>query len=291
MSNIKVPSKWLPLQHSFVKINPNAKGTVIFIGGYLYGTLPTTSYSDLLNGMYQKDFTVISYSYSPVQLSHWKLSNDLLEEIEHLQNDIIDEAKRRGYPTEVYYDDDKYCFVGHSLGCECISLIQFLSFTKDKQKKLLQEALEKLGPEQVTHFDFSDVDSLPEEKPVPYKASLLMAPCFKDPLRGIRPKQELMRYAIENGPLLPLTALISFKGDDIASEDVNWLHQNLSPESLVGFEELSFQSNLPWWAAQSLKQHLIPCYHPAKSGLLDCAVKYIDQLIGNPNVSESTVTD
>jgi hypothetical protein len=281
MSNINVQQNWIPLQHTFVKINPNAKGTVIFIGGYLYGTFPTSSYSGLLNGLYQKDFTVISYPYSPVQLSHWKLSNDLLEKIEHLQSDIIHEAKRKGYPTEVYYDDDKYCFVGHSLGCECISLIQFLGFTKDKQKKLLQEARDKLGPKEVTKSDFSDVDSLPEEKPVPYKASLLMAPCFKDPLRGIRPKQELMWYAIENGPLLPLTALISFKGDNTAGEDVNWLHQNLSPESLVGFEELNFRSNLPPFVSQSLKQHLIPCYKPIQSSLLDCAVKYIDQLIGN----------
>jgi hypothetical protein len=278
MSNIKAHPKWLPFQHSFVKINPNAKGTVLFIGGYLYGTLPTWSYNNMLNHLFHKGFTVIPYSYSPVQLNHWKLANDLLDEIEHIKRDIIHQSERAGYRTDVYLAPDKYCFVGHSLGCECISLIQFLSFTKDKQNKLLQEARDKLGPEKVTDSDFSDVDSLPEERPVPYKASLLMAPCFKNPLRGIRPKQELMQYAIENGSLLPLTALISFKGDDIAGEDVNWLHQNLSHESLVG-KELNFQSNLPWWVGQSLKQHLIPCYNPIESGLLDCAVKYIDQLI------------
>ncbi|MEG4349466.1 DUF1350 family protein [Microcoleus sp. LAD1_D3] len=279
MNNIKTHPKWIPLQHSFVKINPNAKGTVLFIGGYLYGTFPTWSYNKMLNYLCEKNFTVISYPYSPVQLSHWKLANDLLEEIEHIKRDIIHESERAGYRTDVYSAPDKYCFVGHSLGCECISLIQFLSFTKDKQHQLLHEARNKLGPKKVTDSDFSDVDSLPAEKPVPYKASLLMAPCFKAPLPGIRPKQELMRYAIENGPLLPLTALISFKGDDIAGEDVNWLHQNLSPESLVGKKELNFQSNLPCWAWQSLKQHLIPCYNPIESGLLDCAVEYIDRLI------------
>ena len=130
-----------------------------------------------------------------------------------------------------------------------------------------------------------------EEKPIPYKASLLMAPCFKDPSHSTRPKQKLMQYMIENSPLLPLSALISFKGDNTAGEDVNWLHQNLSPESLVGFEELNFRSNLPLFLPQSLKQHLIPCYNPIKSGLLGCAVKYIDQLIGNQNAGESIVTD
>jgi hypothetical protein len=255
----------------------------------------------LLNQLEER-FTVHAYSYSFSQLSHWKIASDLLEQIEQVNREGKRVAKLQGYQARVYDDPTAHCLVGHSLGCECVALICFLSLPKDQQLQLLKDAYSELGTKIVTQQDFRDVTALPQLQPVPYQASLLMAPCFKTPtaidwLLDVRPQQLLVRYLIHREPSLLLrTSLIAFKGDTIAGGhesacqgatpcdvqstggiksscgDVTWIHQELEQQKhLIDFHEINVCN--AWWIA--LQYHMIPAFDPIESGLSSYASDFI----------------
>lgn len=276
----------MPLRHGFVSFHPAPEGIVHLIGGYFFGSAAHFWYRGLIQQL-QQQFTVHVYSYSFAQLSHWRLASDLLEQIELVKQEGVRVADKMGYRAEVYSNPDQHCLVGHSLGCECIALIRFLGFPKQRQLQLLQQAQETLGPQIVTRQDWLDVETLPQKQPVPYAASLLMAPCFQTPtaidwLLDVRPQQHLMRFLIQQAPeLLPLTSLISLQHDTIAGPDAVWLHQTLlQQQRLVEFQNLGVDHW--WWTA--LQYHMIPAFDPVRSGLSETATGFIRRLV-NPSLS------
>ncbi|HEY9672297.1 MAG TPA: DUF1350 family protein [Waterburya sp.] len=292
MSRTDAQNQLIPLRHGFVSVHPDPAGIVHFIGGYFFGTGANFWYRGLLNELKQK-FTVHVYSYPFTELSHWKLAYDLLEQIEQVNKVAAQDVQRWGYQTDIYSDPSKHCLLGHSLGCECITLIRFLGFNQEQQLQCLHEARDVLGSKEVKEQDFFDVESLPQQESVPYKASLLMAPCFKTPvyvdwLIDVRPKQLLMRYLIEKEPtLLPISSLISFKNDTIAEADVESVRQTLAQQkSLINVQEIAVDRK--WRTA--LPYHMIPAFDPIQSGLSDCAANFIYELV-NPEPSTATSTN
>ncbi len=237
-------------------------------------------------------FTVHAYSYSFAELSHWKIASDLLGQIEQVKQEGIRVGKQMGFQTEVYADPSQHCLVGHSLGCECIALIRFLGFEKKQQIEILKDARSKLGTSEVTQADFTDVHSLPQSQLVPYRTSLLMAPCFKTPraingLLEIRPQDQLVQYLIQDqgAKLLPLTSLIAFSGDTIAGPDVSWLHADLQKQQrLQNYQKIQVQQK--WLTA--LQYHMIPAFDPINSGLAKVASQFVSQLVGASLISQAT---
>jgi len=279
----------IPLRHGFVSLHPAPEGVVHLIGGYFFGTAANFWYRGLIQQL-QQQFTVHVYSYSFAQLSHWRLASDLLEQIEWVKREGARIARQTGNGAEVYSDSSRHCLIGHSLGCECIALIRFLGFSKARQLQLLQQAQATL-PRAVTRQDWVDVETLPQEQPVPYAASLLMAPCFQTPtaidgLLDVRPQQQLMRFLIQQAPeLLPWTSLISFEHDTIAGPDADWLHQTLlQQKSLVDFQNLEVDHW--WWTA--LQYHMIPAFDPVRSGLAEAATGFIHRLVNPSPAAERT---
>jgi Protein of unknown function (DUF1350) len=275
------PNKLIALPHGFVSLHPEPEGIVHFIGGYFFGTGVSCWYGSLLECLQQR-FTVHSYSYSFAELSHWKIASDLLEQIEQVKKEATRISKQEGFNPEIYEDPNKHCLVGHSLGCECISLIRFLGYPKDRQIQMLKSACQILGPQEVTDLDFSDVKALPQSQSIPYRASLLMAPCYKTPtaissLLKVRPQQQLTRYLIQQShELLPKTALIALDGDTIAGPDADWVHQELYKQgSLIDFHEIEVHRQ--WWIA--LQYHMIPAFDPVNSGLAEYAADFISKLL------------
>lgn len=275
------PNKLIALPHGFVSLHPEPEGIVHFIGGYFFGTGVSCWYGSLLECLQQR-FTVHSYSYSFAELSHWKIASDLLEQIEQVKKEATRISKQEGFNPEIYEDPNKHCLVGHSLGCECISLIRFLGYPKDRQIQMLKSACQILGPQEVTDLDFSDVKALPQSQSIPYRASLLMAPCYKTPtaissLLKVRPQQQLTRYLIQQShELLPKTALIALDGDTIAGPDADWVHQELYKQgSLLDFYEIKVHH--PYWIA--LQYHMIPAFDPINSGLAGYAADFICKLL------------
>jgi hypothetical protein len=285
MSLFDQRNKLIALPHGFVSIHPDPEGIVHFIGGYFFGSGVSCWYKTLLESLQQR-FTVHSYSYSFAQLSHWVIAKELLEQIEQVKQEGIRTAKQMGYNPEIYTDSSKHCLVGHSLGCECISLIRFLGLKKDQQIQILEEARQELGANTVTDLDFSDVEALPQLQSVPYQASLLMAPCFKTPtavswLLKVRPQQELVRYLIQKNPQsLPLASLISFEGDTIAGSDVDWCQQVLENQGRLKNRRKIDDVHHPYWIA--LQYHMIPAFDPINSGLARYAAEFIENLV-NPD--------
>lgn len=280
----------MPLRHGFVSFHPAPEGVVHLIGGYFFGTAANFWYRGLIHQLQQR-FTVHVYSYSFAQLSHWRLANDLLEQIELVKWEGAQLTRQRECRADVYSDPSRHCLVGHSLGCECIALIRFLGFPKQRQLQLLQEAQETLGPGAVTRQDWVDVEALPQQQPVPSAASLLMAPCFQTPtavdwLLDVRPQQPLMRFLIQQAPeLLPLTSLISFEHDTIAGPDAAWIYQSLlQQKSLVDFQNLEVDHG--WWTA--LQYHMIPAFDPIGSGLAETAIGFIRRLVEPSPAAERT---
>ncbi|WP_404783301.1 DUF1350 family protein [Altericista sp. CCNU0014] len=278
------PNQSIALPHGFASIHPDPEGVVHFIGGYFFGSGVSCWYKTLLDSLQQR-FTVHSYSYSFAQLSHWTIAKDLLEQIEQVKQAGIKTAKQMGYNPKIYTDPSKHCLVGHSLGCECIGLIRFLGFDKNKQIQILEAARHQLGAKIVTDLDFSDVKALPQLQSVPYRASLLMAPCFKTPtavswLLQVRPQQDLVRYLIQQNPqLLSLTSLLSFKGDTIAGPDVGWCQPVLKSQgSLQSSHEID-DIHHPYWIA--LQYHMIPAFDPIRSRLAAYAADFIGNLVNS----------
>jgi hypothetical protein len=279
----------MSLRHGFVSFHPEPEGIVHLIGGYFFGTAANFWYRELIQQL-QRRFTVHVYSYSFAQLSHWRLTSDLLEQIELVKREGVRLTGEMRYGAEVYSNPSQHCLVGHSLGCECIALIRFLGFSKERQLQLLQQAQDVLGPQIVTRQDWIDVESLPQKQPVPYAASLLMAPCFQTPttidwLLDVRPQQQLMRFLIQQAPeLLPLTSLISFDHDTIAGPDAVWIHQALGQQkSLVEFQ--CIEVNHWWWTA--LQYHMIPAFDPSRSGLAETAIGFIQALVQPTTLTET----
>lgn len=77
---------------------------------------------------------------------------------------------------------------------------------------------------------------------------------------------------------MPLTSLISFKGDRIAQSDVDWVKKELSTQGrLSNFREID--NHQPLWT--SVCDHMTPAFDPIKSGLANCAADFIGELINS----------
>jgi hypothetical protein len=130
---------------------------------------------------------------------------------------------------------------------------------------------------------------MPQLPSVPYKASLLIAPCYKTPtgvswLLKVRPQQHLVRYLIANANLLPYCSLISFRGDTIAQADATWMQAELAQQgNLVNFAQID--AHHPGWSA--LQYHMIPAFDPIRSGLAQQACEFISTLVNPPSADQN----
>lgn len=241
------PLQFKPLSFSWVALHPNPKGIVRFIGGAFFGSFPTLFYRDLLNHLYQEGYTLIAMPFR-FSFRHWAIAGGLFSEQRQLRAVLIDEAEHLGYETKVYEKDENYIWVGHSLGCKYIALLEFLS--DPNRDSILQTVL---GQESRTKAIQSLAQTaLPAKISIQDQASLLIAPDISDtesaiPIPaiaqlldrlklGVLPTRKQTQALIEQSDLFNLTGLISFDQDDIAGNvahpdmgrhpgeesDVNW---------------------------------------------------------------------
>ena len=115
-----------PCSHSWVAIHPQPVGVVQFMGGAFFGTYPTLFYRQLLRQFYEAGYTVVALPFR-FTLDHWGIALTLLQEHYALRPFIIEAAQQQGYSTDVYLDAANYCWLGHSLGCKYIALLELLS--------------------------------------------------------------------------------------------------------------------------------------------------------------------
>ena len=118
--------KFRPVSFSWVAIHPEPKGVIQFIGGAFFGTFPTVFYRYLLQELFEEGYTIIALPFR-FSFRHWSIAIDLLKEQEVLRQELSEIASRLGYRQDVYQDKANYFWLGHSLGCKYIALLEFLS--------------------------------------------------------------------------------------------------------------------------------------------------------------------
>ncbi len=247
------PLQFRPLSFSWVALHPRPKGVIRFIGGAFFGSLPTLFYRYLLNYLYREGYTIIAMPFR-FSFRHWAIVGGLFSEQRRLRAILIDEAQHLGYETDVYKDNKNYIWVGHSLGCKYIALLEFLSDSKRDtvlQATLGQQSTAKIiqSLDRVTHAEAITIQG---------QASLLIAPDISDtesaiPIRalaslldkfklGVLPTRKQTQALIDKSDLFNITALISFDRDNLAGNpshptmgrhpgeesDVNWFLERLS---------------------------------------------------------------
>ncbi|KPQ35066.1 MAG: Protein of unknown function (DUF1350) [Phormidesmis priestleyi Ana] len=126
-----MPFRFQPHAHSWVALHPKPQGIVQFIGGAFFGSYPTLFYRQLLRPFYDAGYTVVALPFR-FSFSHWSIALSLLEEHYAIRESIIETALRHpGYEIDAYLNAANYCWLGHSLGCKYIALLELLSAPKE----------------------------------------------------------------------------------------------------------------------------------------------------------------
>jgi hypothetical protein len=190
------------IAHSWVARHPDPIGVVQFLGGALYGSFPTISYSYFLSNLHAAGYTVIVVPF-PFGFNHAAIAKSLLVTRDQVRTAL-------GYPKEI-----PHIWVGHSLGCKYIALLEAYG-------KIMDEPSVLIAP---------DIADTQDALPVSALADLL------DRFHlGVQPtKQETQKLICESN-LFNLTAIISFDQDTVAGtqnesvnrSDVAWLIQTLT---------------------------------------------------------------
>jgi hypothetical protein len=241
--------RFIPLNFHWVALNPNPQGIVYFIGGAFFGSFPTIFYHALLKKVFEAGYTIVAIPFR-FTFRHWSVSISIVKNIINLRQSLYNEALFRGYINNIniYLEDStrekcNYFWLGHSLGCKYISLLEILTDINDEpdlEKVLLkcvksqqiQEIKNSLGnldlkdislKNQPSLFMAPVIAGLENAVPIPPLASLL-----KTCGLNVQPDVQETECLISRSPLFNLIALIAFERDTRARRTVNWFITNLS---------------------------------------------------------------
>lgn len=238
--------RFSPVSFSWVAIHPEPKGVIQFIGGAFFGTFPTVFYRYFLKTLFEEGYTIIALPFR-FSFRHWSIAISLLKEQEALRKELSTITA-----SDFYQDKANYFWLGHSLGCKYIALLEFLS--GEHWKQIIESCVEKQAHQ---HIEAILHNARLENASILAQPSLLVAPDISNtesaiPIRsvarfldrvglGVLPTREQTQCFIERSQLFNLTALISFDNDTIAgsvtdqfkskqiqeNSDVLWLFQQL----------------------------------------------------------------
>lgn len=259
-----------PISFSWVALHPNPKGVLFFIGGAFFGSFPTVFYRYFLRCLFESGYTIVALPFR-FTFQHWLVATGLLQEQQRLRPILVEMAKRAGYQTAVYQDTGRYSWIGHSVGCKYVILLELLSSDQRQEDSHWQEDSQNyLKPQQVEPAVSQVAYALPRQVGILDQRSLLIAPDMSDtdsaipqPLAkimealglGVNPSRQQTQCLIKNSCLFNLTAMISFRQDTIAGSihdedetksDVRWLLDHLSDQmNNETREQKLLQSELP----------------------------------------------
>ncbi len=217
--------RFRPISHSWIAIHPEPKGVIQFMGGAFFGTFPTVFYRYFLRRLFEEGYTIIALPFR-FSFRHWDIAIGLLKEQDVLRKEL---SKITGNPF--YQEQANYCWLGHSLGCKYIALLECLSgdhgrqavasCTETQVSQSIATALDHAGlkeasilsqPSLLVAPDISDTESA-----IPVKA---IARFLDQAGLGVQPTRRQTQDLIERSRLFNLTAIISFDKDTIAGSAV-----------------------------------------------------------------------
>jgi Protein of unknown function (DUF1350) len=257
--------RFSPISFSWVAIHPNPKGVIQFIGGAFFGTFPTVFYRYFLQTLFEEGYTIIALPFR-FSFRHWTIAVNLLKEQGILRDELVAIANRLGYEDEVYQKQANYLWLGHSLGCKYIALLEFLS--SQQWKETIGSCAEGANYQKIEAI-ISDAGLTDES--IVNQPSLLIAPDISDtesaiPVRaiarlldriglGVEPTRSQTQCFIERSLLFNLTALISFDKDTLAGSEADELKSQRVKEN----------SDVLWLIGQ-LQKRKFPILHKELEG-------------------------
>ncbi|MCC5616141.1 DUF1350 family protein [Nostoc sp. CHAB 5836] len=121
-ANLKLRFK--PVSHSWVAVHPKPKGVIQFIAGAFFGTFgPMIFYRYLLQSLFEQGYTIILLPFN-FTFNHYVEAGFLMREQYEILPELVRMASIAGYDYEAYLDDKNFSWIGHSLGCKYISLLE-----------------------------------------------------------------------------------------------------------------------------------------------------------------------
>jgi hypothetical protein len=256
MSDSHFPS-YEKISNSQVLLHPNPRGIIQFVGGFVFGSFPAWSYKYLLQFLFDQGYSIILYKFpfNLIQFNHWEVSLELLKEQSLLKTQIVEFLRHRHQPidvVELYAKQESYLWLGHSLGCKYIILLEILSNQKDRRKKILNEALGESAKDILGKIENEQANLEESINPnfIRDQPSILLAPEISNTVRFLRsswrvsnnkaqPNQQQTESLIRaSNELFNLTGIISFSQDEIAEDDVVFLREKFQGKNKSLYQEI-----------------------------------------------------
>lgn len=119
--------KFQPVSHSWIALHPKAKGVIQFVGGALFGTFwPMFFYRSLLQRLFNDGYTIVILPFN-FTFDHYAEAGFLIREQYEIMPELVRRAIFAGYDFEPYLKDQNFSWLGHSVGCKYIALLEAFS--------------------------------------------------------------------------------------------------------------------------------------------------------------------
>ena len=242
-----------PIKFDWVAIHPAPIGIIQFIGGAFFGAFPTIFYRSLLISLFSLGYTIIAKPYK-FSFRHWAVVIDLLDSQLNLFKMIQFEAEKLEYGgielyqqyidaiinPKIVLDKGKYFWLGHSLGCKYIALLELLSILEsvDPADAKLQSKI-RIATDKYGNFNAYKTASLTNQSIIllaPVLADLknaipvpLLAQLFFPILKVVPSEKETQDLIFEaassrnGGRFHYIVDITGFRGDIRAKNTIQWL--------------------------------------------------------------------
>jgi hypothetical protein len=166
MVNTNLKLRFKPVSHSWVALHSQPKGVIQFIAGAFFGTfVPMLFYRYLLQSLFNQGYTIILLPFN-FTFNHYVEAGFLMKEQYEILPELVRMASVEGYDYEAYLDDKNFSWIGHSLGCKYISLLEgFTSLPDDPQDRenFIRDLLSQTSDESQIESIIKDTNILVEE--------------------------------------------------------------------------------------------------------------------------------
>lgn len=180
-----------PIYSCWVAEHPKPIGVIEFLGGALFGSLPNVSYSYFLSSLYDQGYTIVTQPFR-LGLNHEKIAQEIFAE----RNRVLQAL------GESHQNIPRF-WVGHSLGCKYIMLLEIMGEGERETQFPLKDQ-----PSLLIAPDLSDTKEAVQIAP--------LAQYLDDIGRGVQPNRQEMSEKLKNSHRFGLTAILSFEQDDVS---------------------------------------------------------------------------
>lgn len=122
-------------------LHPQPQRVIQFIGGFTFGSFPGLFYDRLAMQLcQQKGYSVVlhPFRFNPFNADHWSLALELYVRLRTLQ---LRDLPRLTNNDAFYLERHHHIWLGHSLGCKLIELLETLSLEPQQRRQALSEIL------------------------------------------------------------------------------------------------------------------------------------------------------